>query len=309
MPDTRCSSTTISTRYVFPVQPTFLENMQYRYSVLLEGAEILRGSTQHKDDLRRQVLAIMPDYVVHLAALPLANVAISHTEEAFDCIVQGTVNMLEILRDTDYVKRFVYVSSSMAYGNFTQFPMPEEGSKDPIETYGGMKLAGEILVKVFSQRYDIAYTIVRPSAVYGPTDNNRRVLQVFVESAIAGRPFVAKNPETTLLDFTYVEDLAQGLMLATLSENGTNEDFNLTRGEGRSLAEAVQILNTSFPDMSYESRSEPETFRPDRGTLDISKARRLLGYEPEYPLELGLQRYADFVETNNRSLHAAAGRR
>jgi UDP-glucose 4-epimerase len=289
-------------QYVFPIQPTFLENMQYRFDVLLKGAHILRGSTHNKDELRRQVMDIGPDYIIHLAALPLANIALRQTEEAFDSIVAGTVNMLEILRDMSNVQKFVYVSSSMVYGDFAQVPMPEDGAKDPKEIYGGMKLAGEILVRVFSRRYGIPYVIVRPSAVYGPTDNNRRVLQIFVESAIRGQPITAVNPDTTFLDFSYVEDVAQGMQLITLSANVANEDLNVTRGEARSLAEAVEILRARFPDLEVSVKTEAESYRPNRGTLDIDKARRLVGYNPSHSLEAGLAKYVDFILAHNRSL-------
>jgi nucleoside-diphosphate-sugar epimerase len=291
-------------QYIFPIQPTFLENMQYRFEVLLKGAQTLRGSTHNKDELRRQVLAIRPDYIIHLAALPLANIALRQTEEAFNSIVRGTVNMLEILRDMNSVQKFVYVSSSMIYGDFSQVPMPEDGPKDPKEIYGGMKLAGEILVRVFSRRYGIPYAIVRPSAVYGPTDNNRRVLQIFVESAIQGLPITAINPETTFLDFSYVEDVAQGMSLVALSPKGVNEDFNVTRGEEHSLAEVISLLRGLFPHLEVEVKLDPESYRPRRGSLDIGKARRLVGYEPSYPLETGLEKYVRFVQAHNRSLYA-----
>lgn len=285
-------------RMAVPVPPTFLENLQYRHDVLLRGAEFVRGSIQFKDALRRQLLSIRPDYVVHLASSPSAT---QETEEAFDGIVSGTVNILEALRELPQVQKFVYVSSSMVYGDFTQTPMPENGVKEPKEIYGGMKLAAELLVKAFARRYGIPYTIVRPSAVYGPTNNNRSILQIFVENAIQGHPITVTNPETTYLDFSYVKDVARGLALTTLSPNARNEEFNITRGEGRSLAEAVTVLQQFFADLQVQVRAEEE-FRPSRGALDVSKARRLVGYDPQYPLEAGLAEYIEFVRAHNPSI-------
>jgi nucleoside-diphosphate-sugar epimerase len=289
-------------QYIYPVRPTYMENMQYRFDVLLRGAEIMRGSIENKDKLRREVTRIKPDYVIHLAALPLADIALSATEEAFASIVQGTVNILEMLRDLQSVRKLVYVSSSMVYGDFRQTPLPEDTSKEPKEIYGGMKLASEILVKVFSQRYGLSYAIVRPSAVYGPTDNNRRVLHKFVESAAQDESIVVNNPDTTFLDFTYVEDVAQGLAKVTLSPDVVNDDFNITFGQGRSLAEAITVLRRHFPNLRVHENTEGDSFRPARGTLDISKARRLVGYKPQYPLEAGLARYVDHVRSHNRVL-------
>jgi len=289
-------------QYSFPLQPTFLENMNYRFEGLLQGANILRGSTSNKDNLRRVILDVQPEYIIHLAALPLANVALRQTEEAFEGIVQGTVNVLEVLRDVDSIKNFVYVSSSMVYGDFKRVPMPEDEPKDPKEIYGGMKLAGEILVQVFSKRHNIPYAIVRPSAVYGPTDNNRRVLQIFVEKAMRNEVIEAVNPDTSFLDFSYVEDTAAGLAQVAMSPNSIGQAFNITRGEGRSLSDAISILRQYFPDVQVKATGDTENYRPNRGALDVSKARELVGYNPKHGLEEGLAKYIEYVRTYNKSL-------
>lgn len=281
------------TRYVWPISKTYSRNMCHRVDVLLKGAAILRGDIRNVFSLRRSVEEKDPDCIIHLAALPLANVAIRNSDEAFGSIVRGIVNLLEILRD--HPRRLVYVSSSMVYGDFDQDPMPEDGRTVPKEIYGGMKLAGEILVKVYAQRYDIPVVIVRPSAVYGPTDVNRRVLQIFVEGALGGRTLTAVNPDSTVLDFTFVEDTAQGLALAALKWSAIGQTFNVTRGDGRSLSAALKILRGFLPDLKVRTVVETGGYRPRRGTLDISKARTLLGYDPQYSLEEGLATYVRFV--------------
>lgn len=289
-------------QYIFPLADSFLENMQYRFNNLLKGANITRCNLNNKEDLRRKILKIKPNYIIHLAALPLANVAIWQTEEAFESIVTATFNMLDLLYDVPELKKFVYVSSSMVFGDFKQIPMPEDGAKDPKDIYGGMKYTGEILLRVFSRRYNIPYNIIRPSAVYGPTDNNRRVLQIFVENAIQGKPLEVTNPDATFLDFTYVEDTAQGIALATTHDEVKNEDFNITRGEGRSLTDALNILRQRFPNIQIKEKHESDKFRPSRGSLDVKKAINLLGYNPQYTLEKGLNTYVDYILATNKSL-------
>ena len=288
--------------YVLPIQEWFLENMNYRFQYLLKDARIERGSTLNKDDLRRIIVDFRPNRIVHFAALPLANVAVRKSEEAFQGILQGTVNLLEILRDLDFVERFVYISSSMVYGDFEKVPVPESARKSPKDIYGGMKLAGEILTKVYAQRYGIPYTIVRPSAVYGPTDNNRRVIQLFLERAFRKQPLQIRRGNDSRLDFTYVKDLAMGIRLATLSPQAENQEFNITYGESRTLDDVVQILRHYFPDLQVQEVQDPETFRPRRGALDISKAKQLLGYSPQWPLERGLPEYIDFMQRYNVSI-------
>jgi len=162
--------------------------------------------------------------------MPLADMAIEFSEEALACIINRTVNLLEIARDMPAIQRSVYISSSMVYGDFERGPIPEDATTNPKEIYGGMKLAGEQLVKVYSQCYCIPFTIVRPSAVYGPSDNNRRVLHTFLMNAIQGRVLRVENAETTSLDFSYVKDVGRGIRLAALSPQGLGETFNITRG-------------------------------------------------------------------------------
>ena len=188
----------------------------------------------------------------------------------------------------------------MIYGDFDKDPMPENGRKEPKEIYGGMKLCGEILTKVFSQRYGIPYNIVRPSAVFGPTDNNRRVLQIFLEKAFRKKPILVTNPDTRL-DFTYVKDAAQGFLDIAFS-GAENEEFNLTRGNSTSLGEAAAAVKRHFPDLIVEERIKSDTYRPERGALDVSKARTLAGCKPKYDLESGLVEYIDYMRRYNRSI-------
>lgn len=288
--------------FEFPTSPTFVENIEYRLQHLLHDATIIKGSLEHKARLQRYLKRILPEYVIHLAAMPNAGTALNETEEAFQAIVVATVNLLEALCELDGIRKFVYVSSSMIYGDFTKVPMPENGEKDPKEIYGSMKLAAEILAKGLCRRFAIPYAIVRPSAVYGPTNNNRSVLKIFVEKAVRGEPITVTNPETTFLDFTYVKDLARGLALITESAEAVSGEFNLTYGECRSLGHVVGILRRLFPDLMAEIKVEPQGFRPNRGTLDISRAQRFAGYSPRYPLEEGLAEYVAFVHENNPSL-------
>lgn len=278
-----------------PITPHYVYNLNHRFENLLNKADIIRCDTKNKDDLRRRVSNAKPDYIVHFAALPLANMAIEYTEEAFNTIVGGTVNLLEVLRDSDDSSKFVYISSSMVYGDFESIPIPEDAKKEPKEIYGGMKLAGEYMVKTYSQRYDIRYSIVRPSAVYGPTDNNRRVLGLFLTNAITGNKIRVKNGDSTELDFTYVDDVVQGIKLVTLSSASDNRTFNITKGKSKTLNEVVEVIKSKYPNTEVEY-IEGETFRPSRGALDITRAKQLLDFYPKYDIEEGINMYAEYLE-------------
>jgi UDP-glucose 4-epimerase len=281
--------------YAYSFGPHHWHALQYRREVLLKDARVIVTSTESRDELRAVMLEARPDYLLHLGALPLATVARVRSDHAFNSILRGTFNLVELALDLG-LKKFLYVSSSMVYGDFTQTPMPEDARTAPKDPYGGFKLAGEIVVETFSRARGLPYAIVRPSAVYGPTDMNDRIVQRFVECALWGRPLTVVDPDNTWLDFSYVKDVADGMVKALLSPV-ENETFNITAGQGRTLAELREILRSRYPDMPVEVASKAEDFRPKRGALDVSKARRLIGYEPQYPLERGVEEYLDFLSS------------
>ena len=282
-------------QYFFPLSQYSIYNMKYRHEVLLKGAKLVRGNTLDINDLRRNILNIQPEYIVNLAALPLAVTAVKNTEEAFSSILYSTHNFMEIIRDCDFIKKYVHISSSMVYGDFKTIPNPENALKEPKEIYGSMKLSSEYIVKGYAQRFNINSVIIRPSAVYGPTDNNYRVIQKFIESALAGKEIVANNPSSNTLDFSYVKDVAQGIKQATLGNTLSCEAFNLTNGEGRTLKEVIDILQSHFKNLKVIINQNKD-FYPKRGSLDISKAKKIIGFKPIYTLEKGILEYLSFLK-------------
>jgi len=281
-------------QYISPLESCYQLYVEKRFNGIKDKVVIIRGDTRDQHDIRRAILFHRPQRIIHLAALPIADLSNTHSEEALSSILNGTVNILEVMRDVDFVERFVYASSSMVYGDFIYRPADEDHPKNPKDVYGGTKLAGEVITQSFGRRYGIEYTIIRPSAVYGPTDVNRRVSQIFVENAIEGIPLELHDGGRSSLDFSYVKDVAQGFVLATFAERAKNQIYNITRGEGRSLREFVDILKTMIPDIKV-TETAADVFRPSRGSMDISKARKELDYNPRYSLEDGVREYVDFI--------------
>lgn len=286
-------------QYFYPMNKFSIKNMEYRHKVLLKNVNLIRGNTLDVNDLRRSINKSKPNFIINLAALPLAVTAIKNTEEAFSSILQTTQNFLEIIRDTNYIEKYVHISSSMIYGDFQKSPNPENATKEPKEIYGSFKLASEYLVKGYSQRFDINSVIIRPSAVYGPTDNNYRVIQKFIENILEKKKIIANNPDSNKLDFTYVKDLVNGIKLATTTETGNLEIFNLTRGEGRSLLDVINILKSKIGDFQIEINQD-KSFYPKRGSLDISNAKNKINYDPKFSLEKGIEDYLSYLKNNEK---------
>ncbi|MFQ5475383.1 MAG: NAD-dependent epimerase/dehydratase family protein, partial [Candidatus Nanoarchaeia archaeon] len=161
------------------------------------------------------------------------------------------------------------------------------------------KAMGELMTQNFGYIAEVPFTIVRPSAVYGHTDCNRRVTEIFVVNALQGKSLRLENEGKTMLDFTHVSDTARGIILATTEEAGKGQTFNITAGNSRSLKDLADILASIVPDVEVELVTCQDRFRPARGTLDITKARQLLGYEPRFSLEDGIRDYVQNIVDND----------
>lgn len=282
-------------QYISPFESLYQKYLEYRFKGIKKDVVFIRGDIRDKDDIERIILKYKPERIIHLAAMPIADLSFIHQAETLGSIILGTVNILDIISKVDFIKRFIYTSSSMVYGDFEIIPAPEEHLKKPKDIYGGTKYCGEILTETYGRRFGINYTIIRPSAVYGPTDVNRRVVQVFIENALKGKKLTLHGGESNIIDFSYVEDVAEGFVLAALSDKAQNQVFNITRGEGRSLKELTDILKEFFPNLEVGT-TPLQVYRPKRGALSIEKAKNLLGYNPKYSLRDGIIKYLEFMK-------------
>jgi nucleoside-diphosphate-sugar epimerase len=237
------------------------------------------------------------DVLIHLAAVAHADKSNRDPFSTFDHSLRTLENSLDISRSPNNdVNHFIYFSSSMVYGDFVKEPITEDAVCDPIGIYGALKYCGERMVRAYNQVFGLPFTIVRPSALYGERCVSRRVGQVFIENALGGRDVVVKGDGSDRLDFTYIADVVNGVAKMIELERSRNETFNLTYGQGRSLLDVIEIVRQECSGVSI--KHEPRNkLMPRRGSLSVEKARRTLGYQPEYPLERGLVQYIRWYES------------
>jgi nucleoside-diphosphate-sugar epimerase len=260
----------------------------WRRRMLLGDVDVRHGSADDAHQLATVLATVEPDTVVHLANLPLVAVAARNPALARWAIAGTTAVVLAAVERHAPGARLTYVSSSMVYGDFAGDPQPESAPLAPREPYGASKLAAERLVRASRTRW----TIVRPSSVYGPGDGNGRFLQRLVEAAIHGRPLLLTADPETRLDFTAVADLARGLADAALSPSAERGTFNIAAGRARSLLDAIHAVRAHGHRVEVTPSAAPG-LHPRRGTLDIARAREVLGYRPRHGLEDGLAAYLD----------------
>lgn len=268
-------------------------NSQLYVHLIHERLRLLHeaGITVHVQDARdyvalsQQLNRTQPDVIVQLAAVAHAGRANKNPYNTFDHSMRTLENALDCARGN--VEHFVFFSSSMVYGDFPSGAVDEQTPCDPLGIYGALKFGGEKLVIAYSQVFGLPYTIIRPSALYGERCVSRRVSQVFIENALLGRELVLNGNGEERLDFTYIGDLVQGVVRVLEHPEARNQIFNITYGQGRTIHDVVDVIRQEFPDVAL--RYEPaDKLMPERGTLSVQKARDLIGYAPEWPIEQGL---------------------
>jgi nucleoside-diphosphate-sugar epimerase len=238
--------------------------------------------------MSRLIEKVKPDIIVHLAAVSHANKSNKDPHTTFDHSLRTLENTLDLAKNNK--THVIYISSSMVYGNFEKQEVDENDKCDPMGIYGSLKFSGELIVKAYNQVFDLPYTIIRPSALYGERCVSRRVGQIFIENSLQDLEINVNGDGEDKLDFTYIEDLVSGLKLCCENKNSINQIFNLTYGSAKKISELINVLKSEFPKTKINFK-EREKFMPERGTLSIKKAKDLLGYEPKNPIEKGYIKY------------------
>jgi nucleoside-diphosphate-sugar epimerase len=243
------------------------------------------------DDLDKIFNIEAPEIVIHMASFPRQKVVNSNPALGSRTMSEGLLNLLETCNKYE-VRKFIYMSSSMVYGDFTD-DVKEDAICKPQGQYGIMKLAGEWLVRDYSRRTNLVHTIIRPSAVYGPLDVEDRVISKFLLTAMRGG-VLKINGEKETLDFTYVDDAADGIVAAALSNNTENKTYNITKSHSVTLLKAAQMALSLAGGGQLEVRSKDADF-PSRGALNIDAARQDFGYDPKIDVEEGFQNYYNWL--------------
>lgn len=221
--------------------------------------------------------------VFHLASHPNQATVADHPYSAAQNIVANTARVAQFCKERRL--KLVYVSSSMVYGNFQTDYVSEDHPLLPINMYGLYKKQAEEIVREILPRQHV---IIRPSAVYGPRDDGKRVISKWLNLSLTNHNLSVNNPGA-MLDFTYVSDVVSGLCLAANYDRP--DTFNITAGYARSLGEAAQMIVSATESNSRIVYSYgTNKSQPKRGALNIEHAQRNLGYEPQIMLEEGVAR-------------------
>jgi nucleoside-diphosphate-sugar epimerase len=260
----------------------------------IKTGHIYNIDISNSDNIDWLIQKHQPAIIIHMASFPRQKVVNANPAMGARTMMEGLMNLCESAKKHNVCK-FLYISSSMVYGDFTD-DVTEDYNCKPQGQYGIMKLSGEHIVKDYSRRNCFTHTIIRPSAVYGPLDVEDRVIAKFMLTAMRGGTLNVNGAGETL-DFTYVDDAADGIVAAALSPNTNNKTYNITKSHSRTLLEAAQLALKLAGGGTLVVKDKDADF-PSRGALNIDAARRDFGYDPKVDVEEGFERYYEWLSNS-----------
>jgi UDP-glucose 4-epimerase len=237
------------------------------------------------------------DVVFHLAAQPGVRYSMENPAKTSSVNVLGTLNVLRAAKEAD-VRRVVYASSSSVYGNPMYTPVDESHPLRPISIYGASKVAAELYCRVFHEQLGLPVVILRYFTVYGPRQRPDMAIYRWTEQMFEGRPLTIYGDGRQARDFTYVEDAVSATLRAAEVEGVDGEVLNVGGGRRVSVNEVVGIL-AKVAGAEVKLAYEPSRLGDVEAThADISKARRLLDFEPRTKLEDGLREFIKWYKAH-----------
>src|SRR5258708_7907658 len=243
------------------------------------------------------------DCIVHLAARAGVRPSLKEPRPYVETTINGTLNLLELARSNG-VKQFVFGSSSSVYGLNSKVPFSEDDPiSNPISPYAATKAAGELLCHSYAHLYDMRIVCLRFFTVYGARQRPDLAIHKFAKLISAGRPIPVFGDGTTRRDYTYIDDIIAGVRVAIYYDQTNYEVINLGESRTVELRELISLLEKTLDRRAEIDRQPPQPGDVPQTFADITKARRLLGYDPQTQIEEGIRKFVEwFCENQSASV-------
>ncbi|MGA1367809.1 MAG: NAD-dependent epimerase/dehydratase family protein [Blastocatellia bacterium] len=232
--------------------------------------------------------------IVHLAARAGVRPSVADPLLYQQVNVGGTVQLLELARRFG-VKKFIFASSSSIYGPEASVPFREDAPLSPISPYAATKAAGELFAHTYSHLYGIKMVCLRFFTVYGPRQRPDLAIHKFARQILSGTPIHVYGDGSAERDFTYIDDILQGVLAAIEYEKTDFEIINLGESETISVTGMIALLEEALGRRAIVEYHPAQPGDLPRTHADIGKARRLLGYHPSIPLGLGIGKFVEWL--------------
>jgi UDP-glucuronate 4-epimerase len=266
-----------------------------------KNVAVCQVDLRENDSVRSVFRREKADVIVHLAARAGVRPSIQQPRLYYDTNVIGTLHLLEAARVTG-VERFIFASSSSVYGASKTVPFSEEQHlTQTLSPYGATKIGGEFLCSTYSHLYQMRVVALRYFTVYGPRQRPDLAIHQFTRRIYAGQPIDQFGDGTTRRDYTYIDDVVQGTM-AALNYGGPLYDFfNLGESQTIQLNELISAIENALGKKAKINELPEQPGDMPLTYADISKARKLLGYDPTTKLSEGLPKFVDWFLRTRRT--------
>ena len=262
----------------------------------LRGALASKAFTLVEGDLRDRpnVLALLaqqkPDKVVHLAAQAGVRPSLAKPQLYVDVNVTGTLNLLDAMVAAG-VKRLVYGGTSSAYGASAKSPFQESEPADrPVSPYAATKRAGELLAHVYHAIHGLRVTVLRFFTVYGPRQRPEMAIHKFARLMLKGEKLPRFGDGSSVRDYTYVDDILDGVVKAADHDEGFGV-YNLGESQTYTLTRLLELLSKELGVPAKIDAMPDQPGDVPATCADITRSRRVLGYDPRVGLEEGIHRF------------------
>ncbi len=235
------------------------------------------------------------DVVIHLAAKAGVRPSIEDAGEYCEVNINGTLNLLECMRQNG-VSKLIFASSSSVYGNNNKVPFSEMDAVDyPISPYAATKRSGELLCHVYSHLYQFDISCLRFFTVFGPRQRPDLAIHKFTRLIDQEKPIPFFGDGSSSRDYTYIDDIIEGIMCAFKKLKGYNI-YNLGESRVITLNKLIHAIESVINKKAILERHPVQPGDVQQTYADITKARKELGYDPQYNLEMGIQKFVDWYK-------------
>lgn len=263
-----------------------------------KNMRIVYGELRELETVRKAMKNI--DVVFNLAALVSIPYSYLHPQEVIETNTIGTLNVVTAARDEE-VEKIVQTSTSEVYGTARYVPIDEQHPKQPQSPYSASKIAADAIALSFYYSFNLPVTIIRPFNAYGPRQSDRAVIPSIISQALTKKEILVGDITPTR-DFNFVTDTVEGFTKIAESQESIGQEINIGSGLEISITDLIQkIISATGREVKVvqeERRLRPEKSEVRRLCADNSKARKLIGWEPQVSLETGLKKTVEWIRSH-----------
>jgi NAD dependent epimerase/dehydratase len=271
----------------------------------LDEIEVFAGDLRDSQAIRRAFQK--REIVFHLGSLIAIPYSYMHPRDTIETNVIGALNVMSAAKEAG-VERVIHTSTSEVYGTAIYVPMDEKHPLQGQSPYSASKIGADMVAESFHRSFGLPVSIIRPFNTFGPRQSARAVIPTIIIQALAATPRISLGSLFPTRDYTYVNDLVSAFIKIAESGDSVGEVINIGSGSEISIGDiakkVLSILSIDKPVILDDKRVRPEKSEVERLYCDNTKAKRLLGWEPETPFEVGLQKTIQWISENMDSYKA-----